>query len=65
MRVFPTLFFSVNLALNHLNRDSVFDGKMSTSRSILDATVNLDGHFIIEAIQIHTGKNMMHFVKLR
>nr|XP_022313079.1 uncharacterized protein LOC111118076 isoform X2 [Crassostrea virginica] len=43
----------VNLALNSLNRDNVFDGKMSTHRSIPDATVRLGGHFVIEAIRIH------------
>lgn len=47
-------FYSVNLALNSLNRDAVFDGKMATHRSIPDATVRLDGHFVFEAIRIHT-----------
>ena len=49
-------FSSVNLALNSLNKDVVFDGKMTTHRFIHDATVRLNGRFVIEAIRIHTCK---------
>lgn len=49
-------FSSVNLALNSLNKDVVFDGKMTTHRFIHDATVHLNGRFVIEAIRIHTCK---------
>nr|XP_034316262.1 uncharacterized protein LOC117685819 isoform X3 [Crassostrea gigas] len=44
----------VNLALNPLNKDNVFDGDMTTHRSINAATVNLNGTFIVNAFIIHT-----------
>ena len=55
------IFSSVNLALNSLNKDYVYDGDMSTYRSIPAATVRLNGHFVIEAIRIHTCKCILYF----
>lgn len=49
------VFIAVNLALNPLNSDVVFDGDMTTHRSISAATVNLNGMFIVNAFIIHTS----------
>lgn len=49
------VFIAVNLALNPLNMDIVFDGDMATHRSISAATLNLNGTFIVSAFIIHTS----------
>lgn len=51
------VFIAVNLALNPLNNDKVFDGYMTTGRGISAATVNLNGTFIVNAFIIHTSMN--------
>lgn len=52
---FNFVFIAVNLALNPLNSDVVFDGDMTTGRSIPAATVKLNGTFIVNAFIIHTS----------
>nr|XP_022316690.1 uncharacterized protein LOC111120257 [Crassostrea virginica] len=43
-----------NLVINSINRDKVFDGDMTTHRSINFARVNLNGSYRINALMIHT-----------
>lgn len=60
------VFIAVNLALNPLNKDDVFDGDMTTHRSINAATVNLNGMFIVNAFILHTSmkkKKLHHNIK--
>lgn len=52
---FNFVFIAVNLALNPLNSDVVFDGDMTTGRPIPAATVNLNGTFIVNAFIMHTS----------
>lgn len=62
---FFLVFIAVNLALNPLNMDIVFDGDMATHRSISAATLNLNGMFIVSAFIIHTSmkKKLNHNLK--
>lgn len=56
------VFIAVNLALNPLNKDDVFDGDMTTHRSINAATVNLNGMFIVNAFILHTSMKKKNYI---
>ena len=46
----------MNLANNPENYDLVFDGNLTTHRQIDAATVNLNGSYHLNALNIHTSK---------